>query len=228
MMTFSSRFGVACSTTAIMPARIIAGLFKLLRRPHIVGCVDGPSRGRLHGWAFDRRNPLQRLTVALQNPGGRRFVTLADRYRADVQRAGMGDGHCGFSLPIPASGEAAAVYVLQGRSTVELPPASIVAPAGSGAQKHRAASYELQIDSLFPGRISGWALDTARPELRRNLQLYCNGRFIGRQRATLYRAEVVDGRRDGYHGFCFPLPAGQITSLTIEDVALDASFVARL
>lgn len=164
----------------------------------------------------------------MEYPGGPRLVTIADRYRADVQKAGVGDGHYGFSLPIPGSGIIGRVYVMQGRFAVELPLTPSVPPPGNSAQKHRAASYELQIDSLFPGRISGWALDTARPEFRRNLQLYCNGRFIGRQRATLYRAEVVDGRRDGYHGFCFPLPAGQIASLTIEDVALDASFVARL
>ncbi len=226
-MPFIRRFGVTCSATAIMPGRIFADLLRMLCRPQtIIGCVDGPSRGRLHGWAFDRRNPLQRLTVVMQHPDGRRLVTLADRYRADVQKAGIGDGHYGFSLPSP--GMAGPVYVMQPRSAIALPLNPSRPPTGRRPQTHHAGSYRLHVDLLSPGQISGWAVDRARPELRRNLQLYCNGRFAGHRRATLYRPEIVDTQCDGYHGFWFALPAGELTSITIKDVGLDRSFVARL
>jgi hypothetical protein len=194
--------------------------------PDIVGFVDGIVRGRLCGWAYDRADPLRRLTVGVWDRTGREMAALADRYRADVHQSGHGDGCYGFAVPMGQLSEVEAVRVVSIRPTVELTYAS-AAPGVAAAEPHifSVGSYTLQIDApARRGQLSGWAVDTLRPQFRRALQLHVDGRLIGRQRATLYRAEVVDGVCDEYHGFLFALPAHSIASLILEDVGMGAIF----
>ena len=203
-------------------------LRKLLPLPEskasrIIGYVDGEIRGRLHGWAFDPTHPSNRLTVSVMSPSGPPVHTFADRYRADVHQSGLGDGYYGFSVPLRWS-DAASVRVVCTASGVELAgglPAS--AKKAAGKQMFAVDSYTLHDDSLSGGHIRGWAVDTSEPDLRRALRLRCKGSAVAQQRATLYRADIVDGRCDGYHGFWFSLPR-LAAPLSLEDVRLGAVF----
>jgi Hint domain len=67
--------------------------------------VDVATRVSVSGWAHDRANPASPVLVEiLVNDATAGFV-LADRYRADLRAAGIGDGYCSFSfcLPTPLS-----------------------------------------------------------------------------------------------------------------------------
>lgn len=61
------------------------------------GCDD------IHGWAWDPRNPRQRVTVEILDSGTPVATAVAGSYRNDLIAAGIHDGAHAFSLPTPAS-----------------------------------------------------------------------------------------------------------------------------
>jgi peptidoglycan/xylan/chitin deacetylase (PgdA/CDA1 family)/SAM-dependent methyltransferase len=53
------------------------------------------------GWAWDARRPGRRITVELLDGETPIATAVADRYRPDLEAAGIGDGAHSFSLPTP-------------------------------------------------------------------------------------------------------------------------------
>jgi len=189
------------------------------RSSKILGFIDGIQRGRLHGWALDRANPGRRLLVAVRVSGRQRTV-LADRYRADLQQSGHGDGHYGFSVPVAHDPmDEISAHVTSEWPFVSLTSAHTARPV-THAHAAEAGSYELHIDNVVrPPFLSGWACNRALPNHRCVLQLFLDGSIRQTRRATLYRQELVAGGCDGYHGFHFPLPAGFSGRLRLRDIA---------
>jgi hypothetical protein len=181
---------------------------------------------------FDRADPAKRLTVEVVGQAGRRLTVLADRYRADVHQHGVGDGHYGFSVPVRDLGDETAVRIFCTDPHVELVKADGGKSRKTEAAKPRTfrrGSYTLQIDGpIRPGPIRGWAMDTSRPHLRRVLRLRRDGQFVEQQRATLYRSELANGERDGYHGFSFFVPSGTTRAIAVEDVEAGLAFLIQL
>lgn len=61
------------------------------------GFFDGIlSSGELFGWAYDKDNPLERLTLYFSVEGIALGEVKADQYRADLSAANKSDGHCAF------------------------------------------------------------------------------------------------------------------------------------
>ena len=58
------------------------------------------------------------------------------------------------------------------------------------------------------GEVAGWAVNSARPGERVQVQLYVDGRFVAHQLATLPRPDVLAAGRstDEHCGYLFPLP----------------------
>ena len=58
------------------------------------------------------------------------------------------------------------------------------------------------------GEVAGWAVNSARPAERVEVQLYVDGRFVAHQRAALPRPDVLAAGRsaDEHCGYLFPLP----------------------
>ncbi len=196
----------------------------------ILGFVDGTIRGRLNGWIHDRLASRRRLIVAVHDRHGRQWMTLADRYRADVHQCGHGDGHYGFSFPPIELDGSGAVTVLGLERSVRLPPPPATrTDARPPRRVFTVGSYTLCVDGPPPGSsISGWAVDRAQPQLRRRLRLLTDGCILSEQRATLYRAESANGACDGYSGFMFPLPERAGQRLALEDIGMGKLFPFRL
>ena len=196
----------------------------------IIGFVDGASRGRLHGWAFDRRHPGRRLTVAIDLPNRQTCTVLADRYRADLQHHGYGDGHYGFSFPaFPGLGPQIAAHVISQGDAIPLrrtaEAAADTEPAA--ARIFHAATGRLHIDDVAcRNNVSGWARQDTRPENRVTIAIKLNGKVVETRRATLFRPELVTASCDGFHGFLIPLPISA-TCARCEIVAFGAAFELR-
>jgi len=192
---------------------------------NILGFVDGVLRGRLHGWALDRDNPGHRLSVTVTLPMHCPVLVVADRYRADLQQSGYGDGHYGFSVPMKhAPEEAITVHVTSERPFVALP---FLRETRRLPNAHivKVGSRQLQIDDAMQrGHVSGWAWNRERPTHRCVLQLILDGSIRQTRRATLYREELIAEGCDGYHGFHFPLPADSSGRLILRDVAEGQQF----
>jgi hypothetical protein len=72
----------------------------------LAGHVEQLADGVLEGWVMDRANPTAPVELEVLVDGEIVATVLANRYRADLDHAGLGDGRCGFSVAMPASAEA--------------------------------------------------------------------------------------------------------------------------
>lgn len=69
--------------------------------PALDGCVDAVAGGRVHGWAWDRERPGDRLEVSVSRDGCVIAAGLADQPRPDLAGSGIGDGAHAFALDLP-------------------------------------------------------------------------------------------------------------------------------
>jgi hypothetical protein len=67
----------------------------------LLGHVDNVSRERIEGWAQDEAALDAPVSLRMLDHGIVIGQVLADRYREDLQQAGIGDGRHGFSLIVP-------------------------------------------------------------------------------------------------------------------------------
>ena len=146
----------------------------------IKGFVDGCVAGEIRGWARDPSRPTGRVhVIALE---GDRVVAeaLADQPRADLVKAGHGDGRHGFRLRLPAAlldGQPRRLHIeaIVGgqpvklrKGEVELTPAEPEggAPSASAAARAAAATAIVEPEpaplalAVWPGRGSKAALPT--------------------------------------------------------------------
>lgn len=69
----------------------------------MVGHVERLRDGELEGWIMDRANPANPIELEVLVDGEIVATVLANRYRADLDRAGRADGRCAFSVVMPAA-----------------------------------------------------------------------------------------------------------------------------
>jgi glycosyltransferase involved in cell wall biosynthesis len=67
----------------------------------VEGHHDSATSEEIAGWAIDRSNPRKRLRVLILCDGVVVDETLADRFRADLLDAGIGDGYHAFRCATP-------------------------------------------------------------------------------------------------------------------------------
>src|SRR4051794_11616635 len=69
------------------------------------GFIDGADRHRIAGWAQDDAQPDAPLSLLILDNENLVARVLANRYRADLEAAGIGDGRHGFEFdfrnPLP-------------------------------------------------------------------------------------------------------------------------------
>jgi hypothetical protein len=102
--TLSLRVAGASTILATLPVDD-AARFREIISPSIrfEGFVDGIHHGKILGWVRDQLAPTRRLSVVLKDGGADLFTVLAEKHRADLERAGKGDGRHGFEVPLPLS-----------------------------------------------------------------------------------------------------------------------------
>jgi glycosyltransferase involved in cell wall biosynthesis len=77
------------------------------------GSLDTVTRHRIEGWAWDKAAPDGPVALVILNNGEVIARTLANRYRKDLQGAGMGDGRHAFSIIIPGGLSPLTRHVIQ-------------------------------------------------------------------------------------------------------------------
>lgn len=73
----------------------------LKKRKKIKGFLDGIDRQYVFGWAWDPENPDKRLEVVVYVDGEQVIVGVANQYREDLEKAGIGDGGHAFWIELP-------------------------------------------------------------------------------------------------------------------------------
>jgi hypothetical protein len=74
--------------------------------PTTVGFIDAIAGQTIHGWAWDRRMPSERLTIHVRIGDEEIGTTTADQEREDLRDGKVGDGKHAFAFRLPADREA--------------------------------------------------------------------------------------------------------------------------
>lgn len=121
------------------------------------GFIDGARAGRITGWAWDPGQPQRRVSLDVLVGPTRIARVVADRYRADLAGAGIGDGRHAFQILVPDAVLPAAQNEVQLRcaETGAIMPGSPVTVA-------RTAPLPGQTQA-FPGAGAGAAAPPRRP-----------------------------------------------------------------
>jgi glycosyltransferase involved in cell wall biosynthesis len=77
------------------------------------GQIEIVSRARLEGWAWDQRTPHVPMALVVLVNGEVVARVLANRYRKDLLKAGIGDGRHAFALHIPGGLSPLSRHVIQ-------------------------------------------------------------------------------------------------------------------
>jgi hypothetical protein len=195
-----------------------------------LGWFEGVRDDRLCGWTFLPAEPWRSFEVTLEASGGLTRTVRADRFRADLQAAGAGDGYFGFSIPAAwLPGAALGASCLWTDLGVAL-PGSPWDP--SRTRRFRAGALLAAFDRPPAGdpRLSGWVRDRRAPLRRVRLAARVAGEEVSGAVACLYRRGSSRGRGDDFHGFVLALPAPlRLLAGGLDMVdADDGSLLARL
>ncbi len=63
--------------------------------------IDRHEDGRIEGWAFDHADPCYPVRIELLTEREQVGCIIANRYRIDLDHAGLGHGGCGFAVALP-------------------------------------------------------------------------------------------------------------------------------
>lgn len=171
----------------------------------LVGYIDGLSRDQIRGWAVDPETAGKSVVVHVESVrGADRRQVVADRYRADVHKQGIGDGYCGFAVPAKFFAPSARIRFLCGQPLREFGRFSLPAPRRK-ATTFRMGPLVVRLDlRVATAGLTGWALNRQDLKQRRRLLLCANGHILATQTATLFREDSLAEGGDGLHGFSLP------------------------
>ena len=178
--------------------------------------LDLVRRDRITGWARDEDEPERPVLVRILDNGVSLAEVLADRYRKDLEAAGIGDGHHAFSFTVPGGFSRDTRHLIEvqraddGRAlrgspfVLETPNNTVAITRNSLPPR-----WSGGLNGVTRQRIEGWAWDAASPKTPMELVILDNGEVVGRALANHYREDLKSaGMGDGYHGFILVIPGG--------------------
>lgn len=98
----------------------------------LLGQLDRADGDAIAGWAYDPGQPGERVALTLHIDGLAVGTVMADRYRADLQASGVGDGRHSFEVRLPrglSRTTARVVGVTRAADGLELERSPLVVPA---------------------------------------------------------------------------------------------------
>ncbi|GAN52723.1 glycosyltransferase [Tanticharoenia sakaeratensis] len=203
--------------------------------PQPVGHLDEAGREHVRGWArWESDGAAVGIRVACNG------MTLAHgeatAFRPDLAACGLGDGHSGFTIALPAGLDPARHHLIQaccdltGTDLAGSPwfvprdaQAASLLPARQAADPLPDDPGQGHLDQAERGRIRGWARLRDRDEPAVIL-IHVDGRPIGRVVANGFRADLMHaGIGSARHGFDIELasPLSPLRAHLVEAVFAD-------
>lgn len=197
----------------------------------VLGRLDGLTDGRARGWLFSPDAPGTRLEVELLC--GNRVLArgVADLFREDLARQGLGDGRHGFELPIDLRACDSQHQGLVAREAysgtrLEGSPLPLTDPPRPAPTMRPPAPPRIEghFDDIAQGRADGWVFSPDLPLERAQVEVVCDGRVVGRGTANRLREDLREaGVSDGRVAFSIPIdPAlfdGQPHRLSVREAS---------
>jgi glycosyltransferase involved in cell wall biosynthesis len=180
------------------------------------GQLDLVDRDRIAGWARDDAQPERPVRVRILDNGTLIGQVLANKYRADLQAAGIGEGWHAFSLRVPGGLAPERRHLIEVQYVddgVPLPGSPYVLEAAVSAasvmRNALPASWRGNLEIVTRDRIEGWAFQEDSPQSPVPLVFLTNGEVIARALANRHRDDLERaGIGDGRHGFSISIPGG--------------------
>jgi hypothetical protein len=171
------------------------------------GHFDAASSAQMTGWAWNEALPNEPIAVLVLINDVPVARVIADRYREDLERAGIGDGRHAFELTLseplsPLSRHSISVrYEATGEELFESP--RIIEALRSPGM------WWGQLDIVSRDRITGWAWNDAWPDEPITVTIMINDVVVERVMANRYREDLeTSGIGNGRHAFDMPIPGG--------------------
>ncbi len=179
------------------------------------GYLDHVAADRIQGWAHDPASPGQPVRLRILDNDVVIGEVLADRYRFDLARNGIGDGRHGFAFDIPGGLSPLVRHVIRvqrvtdGAELTDSPWLVSAAPMVLTAPATQQGDLRGHVDLAARDRIVGWAQSAADPKAPVALQILDNGVPVTRVVANVARDDLAAaGIGDGRHGFDLLIPGG--------------------
>lgn len=168
---------------------------------HCTGKFDGIYDDHVHGWAYAPDHPERRLVVEIISNGNVVARDTADLFRDDLRKAGIGDAHHHFCIPVSPELFTDQVHFLSAR----IPECDEELPGGPHA--FRRSKIQGFLEFLTDGKALGWAFDPVRPQDRVEVEIVCvddtgDPFVVAHGNADLFRQDLLDaGIDDGRRHF---------------------------
>jgi membrane protein involved in D-alanine export len=172
------------------------------------GSHDTATAEAVTGWAWDQHQPDEPVRVDVFD-GLKKLATVpADQFRADLRRAGRGNGRHAFSYPLPAAlrdGKQHEIWVkIAGTNqTLNNTPKPLLVANLVEAVNGLEGNVDRQTDEL----VTGWAWDSRQPNTPLDVDVYDGDFLLDRVAADQFRPDLrASGIGDGRHQFSYRLP----------------------
>ncbi len=176
------------------------------------GHLDNVSPACIAGWAQDPACPGTAVKLVVLANGTEIGRVVADRYRLDLLKAGIGDGRHGFEFLIPGGLASHIAHAIEVRSedgwVMPSRHATIIEPSRTSTQNPvdrpiiGLGQLQGNIDQADRLSIKGWALDAGDPKRPVGLVVTVNGQMAARVLANRYRTDLEQaGLGSGRHAF---------------------------
>lgn len=166
----------------------------------MTGRFDGITEGVAFGWALVPGELKRKLGIELLRGDTVVAGGVADHLRQDLQRKGIGDGHYGFAIPLPAALADGRVHMLRARvAKLNLP----LQGAHEFAKGHGPAGV---IQGISAGVIFGWLANAEASKRPSEMAFSVDGKQVAKIRATVIREDLYGPARAAKAlGFYFDL-----------------------
>ncbi|MET3601803.1 glycosyltransferase [Martelella mangrovi] len=195
------------------------------KSPDIQGNIDAADLQGITGWVWNKNAPETPMVVISTLEDGSQRVALADQYRDDLMRAGIGDGCHAFTISLAGKrphvdeNGILSVQVLGTESSLEFSAGTIFnthaeSTLSTGRAEHIKAPEKLDqtpdiqghIDAVDSQSITGWVWNRNTPEAA---MVVITSLEDGTQKVALadrYRDDLMQaGIGDGCHAFTINL-----------------------
>lgn len=152
-------------------------------KPKIQSTLDGIDGFYIGGWAWNPDNPEKRLEVVLYVDGEPVAEEVADLYREDIEKAGIGNGKYGFKIRLPNEIFDSKEHEIRvfTKDKIELKHSPI---------KKVFSSIICVVEKVTPQFISGFAIDMLNPFKSLTVNLIIGGKVVAKTLCSILRDDV--------------------------------------
>ena len=174
----------------------------------LAGSVDTVGLEGISGWARDELRPDSALSLLITDNDEFVGRVSANKYREDLERAGIGNGCYAFNFPTSFDRSRSHVVRVRRESDGTDLPGSPVTLSPSQVDRNVIEGLTGSVDAVNPYRISGWVRDESQPDTPVSLVITNNDEFLGRLLANAFRGDLKEaGVGNGRFAFDFEFSA---------------------